>query len=206
MQRIIFCRNWFLNESNKYLMTINLRTKLYAVFLFLTPWASYSQFKYYDTGERAIYDEQIWKLDSSVLVQANYENNYLRIKEWISQNIESKKIVVSYDVEGETVRFKTFHNLFYLKSKERLGSYPFYCEFQIRIKGKNEAIFDIISIIYKERDNIRDEVIRDVSLFEIRPYRTVGKRTKKMNDYPSMISVEKYLLELHGSLSEFVLI
>lgn len=162
----------------------------------------YSQFRYYDSGERAVYGEQIWKLNTTSPIDINSKEAYLQAQEWINENIESKQIEVTNEIGGQLIRFKTYHDLTYLITKERVGTYPIYCQFEISIK--DSLRLSVISIIFKEQDTLDYRKIHDVSLLEIRPYRTIGKRSRKTDKYTQMLRIEKYLYDLHADISKYI--
>jgi hypothetical protein len=181
------------------------------LFLIFTNFGSFAQFKFIDTGEMAIYNEQIWKIEElTVSIERNKQRDelYQKSLSWAKSLVleDNKWNIVTEN--NKSILCKGYFEFLYNKHGS-VSSYPALISFELQIEdGKVIFRLNELKTRYEgEAYNTRypyDVKELSYSILTFRPYKRVGKKIKKAKDYEQMKRVEYYLNNYVEALSKFI--
>jgi hypothetical protein len=169
------------------------------------------QFNFINTGEMAIYNEQIWQIEkTSITVEKNKLKNELfhDALNW------GKKLVLEdkrWDIISESdqsILFKGYFDFLYIKNG-LVSRFPALITFELLFEDK-KLTFNLIELTTRYSAKVLDSnYAYDVtefteSILTLRPFKKKGRKIKKANDYEKMKRVEYYLNSYFESLSNSI--
>lgn len=179
--------------------------------LILANFKTFSQFKFIDTGEMAIYNEQIWKIESQTIsIEKNKQRDelYQKSLSWAkSLLLEDNKWNIITE-NNKSILCKGYFEFLYNKNGS-VSSYPALISFELQIED-GKIIFHLNELKTRYEGEAYDprypydvkELSYSILIF--RPFKRVGKKIKKAKDYEQMKRVEYYLNNYVDSLSKFI--
>lgn len=185
--------------------------KTFFFLLFFAYFKSIAQFKFIDTGEIAIYNEQIWKIVQHDIILESKKSKSLLYSQAISwtKSLTSKEgkwnIITE---ENKSILCQGTFEFLYNKNGS-VSSYPALINFELQFEDE-KVIFHLNELKTRyagEPYDPRypyDATEKFYSILTFRPYRKVGKKLKKAKDYNQMIRVEYYLNNYVESLSNYI--